>query len=132
MRRALFPALIAVLSTTSITLIGGGIQDTIRDAEAGAWNSEATVSGRHEASEDAAVLGAHGMRFGIDAESVRQFTDHAGKPDYGTVWVGKWNLDLGWRDTDKALVALRHANVTPAVHLYYWGDDISRTCLSQG
>lgn len=72
------------------------------------------------------------MRFGIDAGSVGRFAQEAGNPDYATVWVGKWNLDVGWRDTDLALVALREANVTPAIHFYYWGDDMQPACFSMG
>jgi hypothetical protein len=71
------------------------------------------------------------MRFGIDASAVQRFTDTTGaKPDYGTLWVGRWNLDQGWRGTDDGLVALRSAGVEPAVHFYYWGDDMSAACFT--
>jgi hypothetical protein len=72
------------------------------------------------------------MRFGIDASSVQAFSEQAGPPDYATVWVGKWTLDQGWRDTDRALRALREENVTPAIHFYYWGDDMRPDCLTMG
>lgn len=76
---------------------------------------------------------APGMRFGIDASAVGEFQTHAGTaPDYGTLWVGRWNNEKGWRGTDAGLAQLRAANVTPAIHLWYWGDDIAPACLDVG
>lgn len=76
---------------------------------------------------------APGMRFGIDAGSVQRFTQVTGSaPDYGTVWVGRWNVEQGWKDTDKALVALHDEGVTPAIHFWYWGDDMSPSCFTVG
>lgn len=76
---------------------------------------------------------APGMRFGIDASAIARFEADAGaKPDYGTLWVGRWNNEKGWRGTDSGLAQMRDAGVTPAIHLWYWGDDIRPSCLDVG
>lgn len=75
---------------------------------------------------------ATGMRFGIDANAVDRFAEQAGPPDYATVWVGEWNIDHGWKDTGATLQAIRAKGITPAIHFYYWGDDLGRTCLWDG
>src|SRR5688572_26791897 len=72
------------------------------------------------------------MRFGVEASAVPVLEGMQAKPDYGTVWVGAWNLNQGWRATDAALRRLVAENVTPAIHVYYWGDDLNVTCLERG
>lgn len=128
MRGIPLAAALAAMALLSVSLLAVGLTET--------WGSGATaVEERPSAAEERPSLGdlsaAAGMRFGIDAGAVQGFTERAqGPPDYGTVWVGRWNLDHGWRDTDAALVALREANVTPAVHFWYWGDDIQDACFT--
>jgi hypothetical protein len=72
------------------------------------------------------------MAFGADASSVAALASQGIPADYGTLWVGAWTLRWGWDAPDAALRALRAANVTPAVQLYYWGDDLTQGCLEQG
>jgi hypothetical protein len=72
------------------------------------------------------------MRFGLDAAAVTQAAAHGVRPDYGTLWVGPWTLQWGWADVERGLQGLVAANVTPAVHLYYWGDDIHADCFTVG
>jgi hypothetical protein len=72
------------------------------------------------------------IAFGIDAGAVPVLADMGVKPEIATVWVGAWNLHEGWRGTDEALRGLAAHNVTPAVHFYYWGDDLSPACFEQG
>ena len=72
------------------------------------------------------------MRFGIDAGGAHDFSRLAGSPDYGTMWVGAWNLDVGWRGTETALAGLAAINVTPAIQVYYWGNDIRPSCFEVG
>jgi hypothetical protein len=72
------------------------------------------------------------MAFGADAASVMEHATLGVPLDYGTLWVGVWTLRWGWSEPDRQLRALREANVTPAIHFYYWGDDISPRCLEQG
>ena len=72
------------------------------------------------------------LRFGMDAGSVAAQAAAGAKPDYGTLWIGPWTLTSGWGGPDAQLAALKSAGVTPAVHFYYWGDDISPTCIESG
>lgn len=131
-RRLPLTALVAVMSFSSVALIGGGLRETLTRGSAGQDVGLGLVEEGGGSVDLEAVPGAPGMRFGIDADAVDRFSQHAGPPDYGTIWVGKWNLDHGWQGTDAKLSELAARNVTPAIHLWYWGDDISRTCFSQG
>lgn len=72
------------------------------------------------------------MRFGLDAGSLALQLEEGVRPDYATLWIGVWNLEKGWRDPALQLAALHAANVTPAIQLYYWGDDLSPACLESG
>ena len=72
------------------------------------------------------------VAFGMDANSVAAQTNAGVKPDYGTFWIGPWTLSSGWAGPDGQLDSMKAAGVTPAVHFYYWGDDISQSCLENG
>lgn len=73
-----------------------------------------------------------GLRFGLDAASIDDAQAHGVTPDYATLWVGVWTLQWGWHEHDRVLDEIASANVTPAVHLYYWGDDIHPDCFTVG
>ncbi|HUR25806.1 MAG TPA: PKD domain-containing protein, partial [Candidatus Thermoplasmatota archaeon] len=51
---------------------------------------------------------------------------------YGTFWIGPWTLGSGWGGPDAQMTAMKNAGVTPAIHHYYWGDDISQSCVENG
>jgi hypothetical protein len=70
--------------------------------------------------------------FGMDAGSVAAQAAAGAKPDYGTMWIGPWTLSSGWGGPDGQLAGLKSQGVTPAVHFYYWGDDISPSCVEDG
>jgi PKD repeat protein len=72
------------------------------------------------------------LKFGMEASSVSMQTGAGVKPDYGTFWIGPWTLSSGWGGPDNQLAAMKSAGVTPAIHFYYWGDDISPTCVENG
>jgi PKD repeat protein len=72
------------------------------------------------------------MRFGMDASSLNAQTQAGAKPDYGTMWIGPWTLTSGWVGPTNSLNNMRQAGVTPAIHFYYWGDDISPSCVEHG
>jgi hypothetical protein len=72
------------------------------------------------------------MRFGLDADSLPVQLANGITPDYSTIWIGPWNLEKGWLEPDRQFIVLRAANVTPAIQLYYWGDDLSPGCLRDG
>ncbi|MHB8633282.1 MAG: hypothetical protein ACYDBQ_04840 [Thermoplasmatota archaeon] len=72
------------------------------------------------------------VRFGMDADSVAQQSAAGAAPDYGTLWIGPWTLSSGWGGPDAQLDTLRAQGVTPAIQFYYWGDDISQACITNG
>ena len=72
------------------------------------------------------------LKFGMDAPGVAAQTAAGVKPDYATMWIGPWTLDSGWGGPDKTLSNLKSAGIIPAVHFYYWGDDITPTCVEKG
>jgi len=126
MRRLPLAATLALLTLAAGWLLGAGAVREARDLHAADQHLP-------PAPDPSRLPPAPGMRFGIDAEAVARFQQATGAPpDYGTVWVGKWNLDDGWQGTDSALVALHAANVTPAVQFWYWGDDMAPSCLTEG
>lgn len=72
------------------------------------------------------------MGFGMAANAVARQAAAGAAPDYGSLWIGPWTLSSGWGGPDAQLQSLKDAGVTPAVHFYYWGDDISIDCLENG
>ncbi len=72
------------------------------------------------------------IAFGMDAASITAQTSAGAKPDYGTFWIGPWTLSSGWGGPDGQLATMKAAGVTPAIHFYYWGDDITPTCVENG
>src|SRR5687768_3272362 len=72
------------------------------------------------------------LKYGMDAEGVAAQKAAGVAPDYGTFWIGPWTLTSGWGGPDAQLAAMKSAGVTPAVHFYYWGDDISPSCVENG
>src|SRR4029077_11850005 len=72
------------------------------------------------------------MRFGIDAASAPAAIAQGMPMSYGSMWAGAWNQRWGWDGIRTQLTAARTAGVTPVVQWWYWGDDISPTCVEQG
>jgi hypothetical protein len=72
------------------------------------------------------------VAFGMDANSINAQAAAGVKADYGTFWLGPWTLTSGWGGPDSQLASMKAAGVTPAIHFYYWGDDISQSCLENG
>lgn len=72
------------------------------------------------------------LDMGIEGDAVEALASHGIRVMYGTVWVGAWNLELGWRDTEEELRRLVAADVTPLVQFYYWGDELSPQCYQHG
>lgn len=72
------------------------------------------------------------LRFGMDVRAADALRGTGLEPDYATLWAGVWLEKRGWAGFNGALDRLRAADVTPAVHFYYWGNDISRACLENG
>lgn len=80
----------------------------------------------------AAAAGDPAVRFGMDMDSIAAQKDQGVAPDYAVIWVGAWTLKSGWGGVDSALDKAHRAGVTPVIHYYYWGNDISRTCIRDG
>ena len=72
------------------------------------------------------------VAFGMDADSVAAQNAAGVTPDYATFWIGPWTLSSGWGGPDAQLDQMKSAGVTPAIHFYYWGDDISSSCVENG
>jgi hypothetical protein len=79
-----------------------------------------------------AVVRAPAMRFGIDADSVKDLRDKGVDVSYGNLWVGSWTQKYGWADIDRQLKTARSQGVTPVINWWYWGDDISPRAVEQG
>ncbi|HEX9816481.1 MAG TPA: hypothetical protein VGB18_05835, partial [Candidatus Thermoplasmatota archaeon] len=79
-----------------------------------------------------AQVSAPGVLFGMDINSM-DAQKQAGVPaDYATLWAGVWNLKSGWGGPNAAVDRAVANGVTPVVHFYYWGDDISKDCVENG
>lgn len=72
------------------------------------------------------------LRYGLDSSSTLILSKEGLTTPYGALWVGPWTLVNGWGGTDSRLDQLRAAGVTPYVQFYYWGDDLSPSCLENG
>jgi hypothetical protein len=135
MRPLPLAAFLTVLSVLSVGFGGLGIAEEAHPADSAPEARDQDSSGMPlwGSARIGDLVPAKGLRFGIDAGSIERFRERSGvAPDYATVWVGKWNLDSGWKGTDEVLAAIRQQGVTPAVHFYYWGDHISKDCLAYG
>ncbi|HVL49378.1 MAG TPA: PKD domain-containing protein [Candidatus Thermoplasmatota archaeon] len=79
----------------------------------------------------ASAAPAEAMRFGMSYGSMDDLIDYGIKPDYATTWVGPWTRD-SWGGFERMLDRTRAAGVTPFIQWYYWGDDISPSCVDNG
>jgi hypothetical protein len=77
------------------------------------------------------AAGTASLKFGMGADSIAAQTAAGVKPDYGTFWIGPWTIN-SWGGPDAHLDQMRSAGVTPAIHFYYWGDDITPSCIENG
>ncbi len=83
-------------------------------------------------AEPTPAAGSPAMQFGMDAAAISAQASAGVPADYGTFWIGPWTLSSGWGGPDAQLASLKAAGVTPAIHFYYWGDDISPSCVENG
>ncbi|MHB1261129.1 MAG: hypothetical protein ACYC2H_05380, partial [Thermoplasmatota archaeon] len=79
-----------------------------------------------------AADGAPPVQFGMTSAAASAQAAAGVAPDYGTFWIGPWTLSSGWAGPDGQLTAMKNAGVTPAIHFYYWGDDISPSAVENG
>lgn len=80
-----------------------------------------------------ATAGEAPMKFGFDANSVTLARQLGMPVAYGSVWAGAWNQGKdGWGGIKDQLEKAKNNGVTPVIQWWYWGDDLSPTCMAQG
>jgi hypothetical protein len=72
------------------------------------------------------------VQFGFDTKSVQRARGLEMPVAYGSTWAGAWNQKWGWNGVEEDLRAAKAAGVTPVVQWWYWGDDISPSCVETG
>ncbi|HXG54259.1 MAG TPA: hypothetical protein VNJ03_02680 [Vicinamibacterales bacterium] len=72
------------------------------------------------------------MRLGVDALSASKAIAQGMPVSYGSMWAGSWNQRWGWDGIRSQLAAAKASGVTPVIQWWYWGDDISPSCVEQG
>jgi hypothetical protein len=72
------------------------------------------------------------MRFGVDAAAIGPLAGQGAKPDYALFWVGSWTERSGWSGVGSQAKSIADQGVVPVVEWWYWGDDISPSCVSNG
>jgi hypothetical protein len=74
------------------------------------------------------------VNFGFDANSAQRARSLGMPVSYGSLWVGSWNQKekYGWGGIKDQLATAKASGVTPVVQWWYWGDDISPTCVENG
>lgn len=72
------------------------------------------------------------VQFGFDAKSVHRARGLGMPVAYGSTWAGAWNQKWGWKGIEDDLRAAKAAGAIPIVQWWYWGDDISPSCVENG
>ncbi|MBW3582091.1 MAG: hypothetical protein KY455_03235, partial [Euryarchaeota archaeon] len=72
------------------------------------------------------------MKFGMGGGSSKHLMAEGVTLDYETFWVGPWTLKYGWGGPNSHMTDLKSKGITPVIHFYYWGDDISPSCVENG
>ena len=75
---------------------------------------------------------AVGMRFGVHVDSLAKADSHGLPVSFGVFWMGSWTQKYGWGYAEQQLANARARGITPVVHWWYWGDDISPDCVERG
>lgn len=70
--------------------------------------------------------------FGFDVNSVRKARENGMPIAYGSLWAGPWNQRWGWGGIEDQLNTAKANGVTPVIQWFYWGDDISPSCVENG
>ena len=73
------------------------------------------------------------VKFGFNAESVEKARDLRLPITYSTIWAGAWNQEkYGWGGIRTMLKTAKTNELTPVIQWWYWGDDLSPTCVQSG
>ncbi len=83
----------------------------------------------------ASMASAHTrIGFGFDVNSTKRARDLGMPVSYGSIWAGSWNQKdkFGWGGIKDQLQTAKANHVVPVVVWWYWGDDISPSCVENG
>jgi len=72
------------------------------------------------------------MRFGVPVDALAATGSRGVDMNFGVFWTGAWTQKHGWGYAEENLEAARRQGITPVVHWWYWGDDISPACVERG
>jgi hypothetical protein len=72
------------------------------------------------------------VRFGVPIEALPGAAASGVPMNFGVFWAGSWMQKYGWDYAEASLAAAKSGRVTPVVHWWYWGDDISPACVARG
>jgi hypothetical protein len=72
--------------------------------------------------------------FGFDVNAAARARSLGIPTAYGSIWAGVWNQPEknGWGGIRTQLLTAKSNRVTPVVIWWYWGDDISPSCVENG
>ena len=79
-----------------------------------------------------AAVAQQPVHFGFDAKSVQRARSLGMPVSYGSTWAGAWNQKWGWNGIEQDLLQAKAAGAIPVVQWWYWGDDISPSCVANG
>lgn len=108
-----------------------------------AASSAAAAGAEPEAAVAASTRGTAGARakaadgtigFGLDVNSARRAQSLGLPVKYGSIWTAAWSRPekYGLGGIKTQLQAAKAAGVTPVVQWWYWGDDITPSCVENG
>ncbi len=74
------------------------------------------------------------IQFGFDVASATRARALGMPVAYGSLWVGSWNQPekYGWGGITDQLQTAKANGVIPVIQWWYWGDDISPSCVEHG
>lgn len=75
---------------------------------------------------------APAMRYGVHVDSLAKADSYGVPVSFGVFWMGSWTQKYGWGYAEQNLAAAKARGITPVVHWWYWGDDISPDCVERG
>lgn len=77
-------------------------------------------------------LPAAPLRFGTEVKSLGRAEKAGLDFGYGVIWTGAWNEKYGWTTPREELREAKKRGVTPVIHWWYWGDEISPAAVQDG
>ncbi|HLE47729.1 MAG TPA: carbohydrate-binding domain-containing protein [Candidatus Thermoplasmatota archaeon] len=72
------------------------------------------------------------LAFGMDRSGYDLLTGAGLRPEHVQLWIGPWLFKSGWAHVDAQFETSAREGSVPVLQFYYWGGDISPTCLEKG